>query len=154
MKYQHVLRAALALLAASAAMMGAWALLAPQSFFDEFPGDGVALVAALPPYNEHLTRDFGSLNLALAVVLAMAAVTASRPLVLAALAATVVNGVPHLLFHASHQGGLSDSDQAANLIGLAAPIAIAGALLFAEWWRSVMPRTDAAGQPDRATRAI
>jgi hypothetical protein len=137
MRYEHVLRAALALLAASAAMLGAWALLAPQSFFDDFPGNGLALVAALPPYNEHLTRDFGSLNLAMAVVLGAAALTLSRPLVLTALAATLVNGVPHLLFHASHQGTLGDGDQAANLIGLAMPVVVAGGLLFFAWWRTV-----------------
>jgi hypothetical protein len=142
-------RVGLALLAASAAMLGVWALLAPRSFFDDFPGSGLRLVAALPPYNEHLTRDFGSLNLALAVVIAAAAISMSRPLVVAALAAVLVNGIPHLLFHASHQGTLSDSDQAANLIGLAMPVAVAAALLFVEWWRTV-DRASPAAAPSTA----
>lgn len=132
-----VQRLGLALLAASSAMMGIWALFAPRSFFDDFPGSGLQLVAALPPYNEHLTRDFGSLNLALAAVIAAAAITMARALVVTALAAVLINGIPHLLFHASHQAALSDSDQAANLVGLAMPVVVAAALLSVEWWRTV-----------------
>ena len=49
-------------------------------------------MSALPPYNEHLTRDVGSLNLALTIVLAAAAVTLSIPLVRAALVATLADG--------------------------------------------------------------
>ena len=135
------LRIGLGLLAVSLALMGAWALFAPESFFDEFPGSGFRPVAALPPYNEHLVTDFGALNLALAFVLAYAAVTLSWPLVLASIGAVLINGLAHLVFHAGHQGSLSDRDQTSNLIALALPVAVAFILLFVE-----LARTPRAGE--------
>jgi hypothetical protein len=68
-------RAGLGILAVVQGVVGVWALLAPASFYARFPVSGHAWVAQLPPYNEHLVRDFGALNLALAVPLAAAAVT-------------------------------------------------------------------------------
>ena len=41
---------------------------APKSFYEDFPGAGRVWVAVDGPYNEHLVRDVGSLNLALAFV--------------------------------------------------------------------------------------
>jgi uncharacterized membrane protein (GlpM family) len=133
MTSENVLRLGLVLLAMSAAIIGVWALFAPESFFEDFPGSGHAWVSSLPPYNEHLARDYGSMNLALAVVLAVAAWTLARAVVLAGLLAVLVNGLPHLVFHASHQGTLSDGDQAANLIALATPIVVATLLLLVHW---------------------
>jgi hypothetical protein len=135
MTSENLLRAGLALLAAAAAMVGVWALFAPASFFEDFPGSGHAWVSALPPYNEHLTRDYGSMNLAIVVVLAMGAATLSRSLVVAGLVAVLVNAVPHFVFHASHQGTLSDGDQIANLGALAVPIVVATLLLILQWRR-------------------
>ena len=63
------LRAGIALLAAAFGAVGFWAQLAPQSFYDDFPGGGGTWVSALPPYNEHLVRDVGGLNLALVLLL-------------------------------------------------------------------------------------
>ena len=136
-----MLRGGLGLLAASAGLIGVWALLAPQSFFDDFPGSGLALVSALPPYNEHLIRDYGSMNLALAFVLAIGAATLSRWVVIAGLGAVLINGVPHLIFHAGHQGTLSDSDQTSQLIALALPVIVAAALLVLVWMRENGERT-------------
>ncbi len=133
---ENVLRIGLVILAVSSTIIGAWGLFAPESFFDDFPGSGHHWVSSLPPYNEHLTRDYGSMNLVLAVVLAIAAATLSRVAVLAALLAVLVNGVPHFVFHAGHQGGLSDGEQAANLIALAMPIALASLLLVVAWRRN------------------
>ena len=53
MTARSVLRIGLALLAASQALVGVWALLAPRSFFDDFPAFGRTWVALLSPYNEH-----------------------------------------------------------------------------------------------------
>jgi hypothetical protein len=121
------------------AAMGAWALFAPESFFEDFPGAGFRPVAALPPYNEHLTRDFGALNLALAFVLALAAITLSRPLVFASLGAVLINGLAHFAYHAGHQGSLSDTDQTSNLVALAVPVVVAFALIFVEIARTPRP---------------
>jgi hypothetical protein len=133
------LRIGLGLLAASMALMGAWALFAPESFFEDFPGSGFRPVAALPPYNQHLVTDFGALNLALAFVVGAAAVTLSRPLVFAALGAVLINGLAHLAFHAGHQGTLSDSDQTSNLIALSLPVVLGFVLFLVEFARTPRP---------------
>ena len=58
------LRGGLLVLAVSALTVGLWALLVPRSFYDDFPLPGRAWVSTLGPYNEHLVRDVGALNLA------------------------------------------------------------------------------------------
>src|SRR3989304_4098891 len=45
------LRAGLGLLAVAAAVVGAWALAAPRSFYDDFPGGGRSWVSAGGPCN-------------------------------------------------------------------------------------------------------
>ncbi|NYJ05565.1 hypothetical protein [Petropleomorpha daqingensis] len=99
-----VVRAALALLALSAAVVGFWALFAPSSFYSSFPGLGYTWVSEAGPYDEHLVRDVGALYLALLVVtvLALLRPAAVRPWV--AGVAWLVFGVPHLVFHAAHAG--------------------------------------------------
>jgi hypothetical protein len=47
---------------------GAWPAGWPRSFYDDFPWPGHPWVAPLGAYNEHLLRDFGGMNLAMAVV--------------------------------------------------------------------------------------
>ena len=68
-----ITRLILGLLAAVQAPDGFYALLAPRSFYEDFPV-GRGWVEALPAYNEHLLRDVGALFLATAVVLAAAAI--------------------------------------------------------------------------------
>ena len=63
------LRRGLGLLAGVQVLLGLWILLLPDAFW---VGRWVSL---LPPCNEHLLRDLGGKNLALAVVLSAAAVT-------------------------------------------------------------------------------
>lgn len=96
-----------------------WALFAPRSFYDGFPGLGRRWVSVDGPYNEHLVRDVGALNLALVVVLVAAAITVSRPLVVTAALASLVWGVPHTLYHLFNRGPLSTFDFALSVGGLA-----------------------------------
>jgi fructose-specific phosphotransferase system IIC component len=103
------------------ALVGFWAAFAPRSFYTDFPGAGRHWISPDGPYNQHLIRDVGELNLALMVVTLAAAVTLSLPLVRAALAATLVNGVLHVVYHAGHVDMFSSSDQ----------IAIIGSLVLA-----------------------
>ena len=124
-----VVRVGLAVLAVQAAMLGVWAGLAPRSFYDDFPGLGRHWVSIDGPYNEHLVRDVGWLNLALTVVTVWALVTLARSLVLAALVAWLVADLPHLVYHAANLDGLSSSDGTAEMISLALGPAIAAALL-------------------------
>src|SRR3954452_21157003 len=72
------LRVVLALMVVSSAVVGFWAQLAPRSFYDDFPGGGQHWVSVDGPYNEHLVRDVGGLNLALPVAALVALVTSSR----------------------------------------------------------------------------
>lgn len=58
-------RAAVLLIALNALTVGVWAQFAPESFYRAFPGLGWAWVSVDGPYNEHLIRDVGGLNLAL-----------------------------------------------------------------------------------------
>lgn len=123
------LRLGLLFLTVSSGVIGVWAVLAPRSFYDDFPGGGRSWVSALPPYNEHLVRDVGGLYLALTVVLLAAAVIMERRLVIVALVAALVNAVPHFIFHVGHTDGLSTGDQIAQTVSLALVLAVPIALL-------------------------
>jgi hypothetical protein len=111
-------RTCLALLTATGLALGLWAALWPQAFYDSFPGFGRQWVALDGPYNEHLVRDFGNLNLALAVVTAIAAITLGRQVVLAAGLAYLVYAVPHLAYHLHHLGELETVDVVGNVVSL------------------------------------
>jgi hypothetical protein len=103
-------------------LVGAWAAGWPRSFYDDFPWPGHPWVGPLPAYSEHLLRDFGGMNLAMAVVFGVAAATLDRRLATTALVAYLVFAVPHLVFHLNHLGPFGTSDavaQPAALVALA-----------------------------------
>ncbi len=129
MTVRTVTRVALGYLMLVSLSIGAWALVAPRSFFDDYPGLGRAWVSVDGPYNEHLVRDVGGLNLALAVLLLAAAVTLSSAMVVTASIASLVWGVPHLVYHIAHAGDLDAGDAAASIIGLAVFVALPVVLL-------------------------
>jgi hypothetical protein len=111
-------RIALALLVAEGLIVGAWAAFWPRSFYDDFPGGGRAWVAADGPYNEHLVRDFGDLNLALAAVTLVALVVLGRAVVMAAGLGWFVYQAPHLAYHLRHLGVYDTSDKLLNVTSL------------------------------------
>ena len=117
-------------LTATLVLTGGWALGAPRSFYDRFPGAGHTWVALLPPYNEHLVRDVGSLSLSLAVLTAATALMLEWRLVIVASLATLVWSTPHLAFHLGHLEGLSTADKVGQVVvlvlGVAAPLALLG----------------------------
>lgn len=113
------IRAVFIYLTMQSVLIGAWALLAPQSFYDDFPGGGRGWISVDGPYNEHLVRDVGALNLALAVLFVAAAWRRTRDLDVVACAAALVWGVPHLVYHLFNTDGLGAVDVVANLGGLA-----------------------------------
>lgn len=131
MSIRLAIRLALGWLLLSALQLGVWALLAPQSFYDNFPGFGRTWVAVDGPFNEHFVRDFGALNLALAVVLIFAIIRLSRDLVLVAAIASLVWGVPHVIYHIINTDGLDGVDIAGNVIGLGASVVVALGLVAA-----------------------
>ena len=111
---------------------GFYALLAPRSFYEDFPV-GRGWVEALPAYNEHLVRDVGGLFIATAVVLAAAAIWLERRLVLVALVSFLAFSIPHTTYHLLNLEGLSAGDavaEAASLVLLViAPLALLIAML-------------------------
>ena len=83
-------------------------------------------VAVDGPYNEHLVRDVGGLNLALAFVAILALVTGSVAVARAAGGTALIFGVPHLLYHATHLDPFDTGDAIAMLgsLGIAALAAV------------------------------
>lgn len=130
-----VVRIALALLAVVGLQVGLWAAFAPQSFYDDFPGAGRVWVSVDGPYNQHLIRDVGALNLALAVVAIVAFVTLSRAAVLAAGGAWLAYGVPHLVYHLRHLDPLEGADRVAVPVSLFLSVVL-GALVLWTGWRN------------------
>jgi len=125
-----LIRGGLALLGLIGLQIGVWASLAPRSFYDDFPGGGRTWVAADGPYNEHLVRDFGALNLALTAVVIVALLTGARIAILCAALAWFVYSVPHLVYHARHLHVYDTSDKILNLVGLGGAVVVSGAILL------------------------
>ncbi len=125
------MRALLAALSLSAAYPGAWATLAPRSFFDTFPGAGHHWTGGLPPYNEHLVTDVGAFYLAFALLFGWAAWRPARELVVPVCLAFALFSALHLGWHAMHLDGLSTFDAVAQTVSLAAVLvaALGGAAL-------------------------
>lgn len=118
---------ALVVIAGGSAVVGLWALGFPRSFYDDFPGMGRVWVAVDGPYNEHLVRDVGALNLALAFVALLALVTRSTLVARAAGGAALVYGVPHLAYHLANLDPLEGADAAGVVVSLSIA-ALAGLL--------------------------
>jgi hypothetical protein len=137
-------RVALLVLVVTALLVGVWAAIAPRSFYLDFPGGSHTWVSADGPYNEHLVRDVGELNLALAVVTACALVWLTRAVTIATAVAWLAYSVPHFAYHAFNLGVVSGSDQPAELVSLAVPILLAGVVLV------LATRTDVAANPSTA----
>jgi hypothetical protein len=112
------LRTGLLLLAATPLVVGAWALLSPRSFYGDFPSEGRYWVSVLGPYDEHLVRDVGALNLALCALLVFAAIVLEKRLVQAALVAWLVYAIPHFAFQLTPLHAFSLGDYLANVISL------------------------------------
>lgn len=112
-------------------LTGVWALVAPESWWNHFPGIGPALVSATPPFNEHLVRDVGAGFLATGTALAVAAVTGRRAQVGLALMTYLVFTVPHVWHHATHDApGLTGWEDTWGAALLGAGAALAAVLAY------------------------
>lgn len=127
-RQRAVVRVGLGVLAVSQAVVGVWALLGPQSFYDGFPAAGHAWVALLPPYNEHLVRDVGGLSLAMTVVLLAAARSLDTRLVWVAVIAFAAWTVPHTLFHVTHLEGFTNVDATLQTLGFVLQLGVTAAV--------------------------
>ena len=102
-------RVLIALLAVQTAMVGVWGSIMPLSFYEDgpLPFLDTGWTALLPPYNEHLMRDYGLMNLGFAVVLFYTLATMTPSIVRLSMAAYLVFAVPHTVFHLTHLDHLS-----------------------------------------------
>jgi len=105
-------------------LLGLWILLLPDMSWKW------RRVSLLPPYNEHLLRDLGGADLALAVVLCAATVTMERRLVVTPLVAYLTAAVPPLTFHAGHLEPLSAGSGAGSMALPGAGVVLPAALLW------------------------
>jgi hypothetical protein len=128
-QHRGVIRLALIYMAIALGLVAAWILIAPKHFYDEFPGPS-QWVSALPPYNEHLIRDFGSAGLGLAVLAALAALWMERRLVQAAAIALFVGSLPHAIYHSTTTDAYSTADNVFSLGGLYLQVALPLLILY------------------------
>jgi hypothetical protein len=112
------------------ASTGLWALVAPRSFYDDFPAGRGGWVSATGPYNEHLTVDYGAFSLAIVSVLVAAAVVLERRLVLVAAGAYLVWAVPHFVYHMITLDIYGTGDAIGNVITLAATVVLPLAIVL------------------------
>ena len=129
LKRRQRIRAGLVFLAAGQGISGIWALAAPRSFYDDFPGAGLGWVVAIPKYSEHLVRDVGAFNLAFAFLFLWVAAGLDRTAVRGALLAWLVFAIPHLVFHLFHLDALSSNSKIIQLIALGITVLLPIALL-------------------------
>jgi hypothetical protein len=128
--YRTEIRAGLLGLAGPVIVIGAWALIAPRNWYDNFPIDSADWISSLGAFQEHLVRDFGSLYLALGLLLLFAGIVLDRLLVQTVLGASLVFQVPHLVFHAANTEPFSAANNAVNLgllaVGLLVTVMVLG----------------------------
>ncbi|WP_328646447.1 hypothetical protein OHS58_45970 [Amycolatopsis sp. NBC_00348] len=110
------------------AVTGIWPLVTPAGFYQDFPGFRTGWVSMDGPFNEHLLRDFGGLNLALAALLIGAAVIGTTAVARLAAVATVLFGLPHFLYHLGHVSHFEQLDQVLIVVttglGVVVPIVL------------------------------
>jgi hypothetical protein len=128
-QHRGVIRLALIYMAIALGLVAAWILIAPKHFYDEFPGPS-QWVSALPPYNEHLIRDFGSAGLGLAVLAGLAALWMERRLVQSAAIALFVGSLPHAVYHSTTTDAYSTADNLFSLGGLYLQVALPLLILY------------------------
>ncbi len=131
------------LLAVAFAQLGVTlqALVAPKSFYEDFPF-GRGWVAAYPEYNEHLIYDYGAFTFGALLALVIAAVWLDRRVVQLALVSWLAGATIHFVYHAATVDRLDAADAVGNLVALFAYIALPGWLLL----RSRERRIDATAE--------
>jgi len=117
-------------------LIGLWALLAPRSFYDDFPAGTDGWVAVLGPFDAHLVTDVGALFLALGFLMCFAAASLRRGTVIAAAIAWLIFAVPHLLWHLFNLEAYGTADTVGNVV-TNGWVVLGGALLL---WLARSPR--------------
>ena len=111
------------------ALIGLWALLAPRSFYDDFPVGTDGWVNVLGPFDEHLVTDVGALFVGLGVLLTIAAFTLHRTTVVAATVTWLIYAVPHTVWHLFSLEPYGTGDAIVNSVALAGQV-VGGVLVL------------------------
>jgi hypothetical protein len=129
-RHRLPIRVGLIYLAVTIGWLAVWILVAPKGFYDNFPGGSTHWVSALPPYNEHLERDFGAAALGLALLAALAALWMEKRVIQAAAITLLAAGLPHLAYHLTTTEHYSTGDNVGSLTGLALDAVLPLLLLY------------------------
>jgi hypothetical protein len=105
------------------------ALVAPKSFYEDFPL-GRGWVEAYPSYNDHLIYDYGAYTLGAVVALVVAAIWLDRRVVQVVTIGWLVSATIHFVNHVLTVDRYGTGDAIANLAGLFLFVAVPGALLI------------------------
>ncbi|HEY9304066.1 MAG TPA: hypothetical protein VIO95_07230 [Mycobacterium sp.] len=111
-------------------VVGLVATLAPRAFYDYVPW-----VDLIPPYSEHLMRDYGAMNLSLALVFIVAAITMEPRMVRVVLGAYLLFAIPHLIFHLTHLEHFTTAAAVWQTIVLTVAVLLPAGLLILTSWR-------------------
>ena len=129
-RHATVIRFGLIYLAVTIGLVAAMILISPRGFYDDFPSGPSAWVSVLPPYNEHLLRDFGSAGLGLATLAGLAAWWMDRRLVQAAAISLFVGSLPHAIYHGTTLENYSTADNVLSFGGLVLQALLPLAILY------------------------
>ncbi len=130
MEPSKLIRILLIVLAVPNLFAGLWALVSPQSWYDNFPGWAPQLVAAYPPFNNHLVADAGAGLFAAGLLALFAAAWPKREVIIAAMVGVLAFIVPHTLFHLFNPSDiLTASEDASSTASLGISVAIAAYVL-------------------------
>src|SRR5688572_3885119 len=111
-------------LAVPQAVIGIWAVLSPRGWYDNFPGIGPALVAAEPPYNQHLITDAGAGFLATGVLLLGTCLLGGPAEIRIAAIGYLLFCAPHFVYHALNPSPLlATTNDVLNVVLLGAEVA-------------------------------
>jgi len=114
-------RVAAAVGAAAFLPFGAWAMLAPRSFFEQ--------LAEFHPYNQHFVQDIGAFQLGLGVVLLVVAIRPAIDALTSALLGTGVGAAAHAVSHVvGHDLGGKPASDIPMFSVVAAVLLVIGAL--------------------------
>jgi hypothetical protein len=110
-------------------------VIAPENWYDDFPGVGPHLVSAIPPYNDHLATDAGAGLLATALALLIAAWWGDAAGLRVGLAGFVTFVALHTYFHLTHASPKLSSGENLYASGILVAELVAGVALLALAWR-------------------
>jgi hypothetical protein len=128
------------LLAVPNIFAGVWAIIAPANWFENFPGWAPSLVAAYPPFNEHLATDAGAGLFASGLIMLIAAAWPRRDYVIGASIGFLAFALPHFLYHLFNPAdALTASEDASSTISLALAVVGAGIVLLWQVRRPLIP---------------